>query len=373
MKRLVYLCLQATKEGQASYAHVHEIIKGLRKRGWEVQLFEPKYANSDTVPGPFTRLIAFITVQAALLLEMAKIKPDVLYIRNHFATFPAALLAKIMRKPVVQEVNGPYEDLFIAWPGTKMVAPLFKWLIRIQLKWADIVVVVTPQLGEWVQKGTGQKSIRVIPNGANAELFQPQAQLKYELPKPYVVFFGALAKWQGIDTLIKAVHSPQWPSEVRLVIVGDGAERVVVQQAASADSRIIYLGPVPYQDVAGIVANSLAGLSPQNNEGGRSVTGLFPLKLFETMACGVPVIVTDFPGQADLVRAHNCGVVVPPDNPDALAEAVMLLYNSPSLRSDMGLRGRKAVEEEHSWDCRAAETDAVLQRLLSLKKEAKNK
>lgn len=368
MKRLIYLCLQATKQGQASYAHVHEIIKGLRKRGWEVQLFEPTYSMSNTAPGPFVRLLAFIKVQFILLINLIKIKPDAIYIRNHFATFPTALVAKLLRKPVVQEVNGPYEDLFIAWPKTKMLAPLFKWLIRMQLKWADAVVAVTSQLGKWVQSETGQRSIQVIPNGANSEIFQPQAQLKYDLPKPYVVFFGALARWQGIDTLIKAVYSPHWPSDVNMVIVGDGAEREAVEKAALDNTKITYLGPVPYLDIAGIVANSLGGLSPKNNERGRSSTGLFPLKLFETMACGVPVIVTDFPGQADLARQYNCGLVIPHDNPDALARAVATIYANPTMRSDMGARGRRAIEEEHSWDCRAAKIDDLLRQILASKR-----
>lgn len=367
MKRLIYLCLQATRQGQASYAHVHEIIKGLCKRGWEVQLFEPSYANNNVTPGPFARLMAFVKVQLSLLINISKIKPDAIYIRNHFATFPTAFVAKLLHKPVVQEVNGPYEDLFIAWPKTRTIAPLFKWLVRIQLKCAEAVVAVTSQLGEWVRSETGQRSIYVIPNGADAEVFHPQAQLKYDLPKPYAVFFGALARWQGIDTLIKAANSLNWPSDVNLIIVGDGAEREVVRKAALANSKILYLGPVPYLDVAGIVANSLAGLSPQNNEGGRSLTGLFPLKLFETMACGVPVIVTDFAGQADLVRQYNCGLVIPHDDPDALAKAVSLLYANTTLRLDKGQQGRKAVEKENSWDCRAAKTDALLCQVLASK------
>lgn len=368
MKRLIYLSLQATKQGQASYAHVHEIIKGLRKRGWEVQLFEPTYSKSYHTPGPFVRLLAFIKVQFILLINLIKIKPDAIYIRNHFATFPTALVAKLLRKPVVQEVNGPYEDLFIAWPKTKMLAPLFKWLIRKQLKWADAVVAVTPQLGEWVQSETGQRSIQIIPNGANPEIFQPQAQLKYDLPKPYAVFFGALARWQGIDTLIKAAYSPYWPPDVNMIIVGDGAEREVVEKAALNNTKITYLGPVPYLDIAGIVANSVASLVPKNNQGDRSSTGLFPLKLFETIACGAPVIVTDFPGQADLVRRYSCGLVIPPDDPDALAKAVTILYTNPTMRLDMGVRGRKAIEEEHSWDCRAAKTDDLLRQILASKR-----
>ena len=115
----------------------------------------------------------------------------------------------------------------------------------------------------------------------------------------------------GIDTLIKAAYSPYWPPDVNMIIVGDGAEREVVEKAALNNTKITYLGPVPYLDI-GIVANSVASLVPKNNQGDRSSTGLFPLKLFETIACGAPVIVTDFPGQADLVRRYSCGLVIPP-------------------------------------------------------------
>lgn len=317
------------------------------------------------MPGPLKRLLAFILVQADILVNMGRINPNALYIRNHFATFPIALWGKINSKIIVQEVNGPYEDLFIAWPKARAAASLFRWLIRIQLKWASAVVVVTPQLKEWVQAETGRQSIFVIPNATNTELFHPEARLKYTLPKPYVVFVGALAKWQGVRDLLKAVNSAKWPSDVSLVVVGDGAERMVVQQAAEADARVIYLGCVPYRDVPGIVANSLAGLSPQNNEGGRSMTGLLPLKLFESMACGVPVVVTDFPGQADLIRAYNCGVVIPSGDPDALAEAVSFIYSNPPIREDMGRRGREAVVREHSWDQRARATEKVLLELLN--------
>lgn len=358
MKKLNYLCLQATREGQASHAHVHEIIDGLRRRGWEVELFEPRYARSDVLPGSLGRSFEFLLAQIKF---WRKNKGDsILYIRTHFATFPTALLAKLFFLPVVQEVNGPYEDLFIAWPWTRRFAFLFKWLIRTQLKWADSIIVVTDRLREWILQEVGQKPVFIIPNGANINLFHPEAVSKYEIPMPYAVFFGALAPWQGINTLIEAVNLSKWPERVKLLIVGDGIERSKVEEASKYNPRIIYLGKIPYQEVPGIVANSIAGLSPQNNIGGRSNMGLFPLKLFETLACGVPIIVTDFSGQADLVRKHNIGLVIPPDDPKALVEAITFLYNNPSQREAMGRRGREVVEREHSWDKRAADTEAVL-------------
>lgn len=364
MNKLIYLCLQVTKEGQASHAHVHEIINGLRKMNWEISLYEPSYVKMKEKPGISRRLLEFIKVQISLLLNMNQIKPNAIYIRNHFATFPTALWARMTGNFIVQEVNGPYEDLFIAWPWTRNLASLFKWLIRVQLKWANAVIVVTPQLEKWVQVETRQQHIYVVPNAANSEIFYPDAETKYQDFNEYVVFFGALARWQGIETLLKAVSNSQWPSDVNLLIVGDGDQREIVEKASAINSKIFYLGFVPYSEVPGIVANSIAGLSPMNNEGGRSVTGLYPLKLFETMACGVPVIVTDFPGQADLVKQYDCGIVVPAERPEEIAKAVAYLYHNKTIAFDMGRRGRKAIEELHSWKNRAEDTNKVLCQLL---------
>jgi glycosyltransferase involved in cell wall biosynthesis len=349
-----YLCLQATREGQASHAHVREIIKGLERRNWRVMLFEPSYNSKP--PGPFRRLLGFLETQWRLLRSP---RPDILYIRAHFAAWPSALWAHLIGLPTLQEVNGPYEDLFVAWPWTQRMARLFIWLMRSQLRWASAVIAVTPQLAEWVRKEAKHDRVFVVTNGANTDLFHPNAKANIELSYPYVVFFGALAPWQGIRTLLEAAKTKYWPSEVRLVIAGDGAERPHVEKAACY-GQVVYLGSVPYQELPGIVAHSLAGLSPQNALAGRSRTGLLPLKVFETLACGVPVIVTDWPGQANLVRENQCGLVVPPDDPKAIAEAVAYLYYHPKERIMMGKKGRRLVELEYSWDRCAQKISEIL-------------
>ncbi len=356
--RVAYLCLQATQEGQASFAHVHEIIAGLRRRGWVVDLFEPGYARSDARPALPGRLREVLRVQARLWRAAKAF--DLLYVRAHAAAFPTALWARARGIPTVQEVNGPYQDLFIANRWAAGLAWLLTRGMRTALRLADALIVVTPQLAEWAGREVGRKPIHVIPNGANVDLFHPSAPVPRSLARPYVVFVGYLARWQGIDTLLEAAERPEWPPAVRLVVVGDGLEQAKVEAAAARNARIVYLGRLAYREVPGVLAGSLAALSPQNNRGGRSETGLYPLKVFEALACGVPVVVTDFPGQADLVRRHGCGLVVPPEDPPALARAVARLHGDPDGCREMGGRGRLAVEREHSWDARAAQTARVL-------------
>lgn len=360
--RLAYLCLSSTQEAQASHAHVHEIINGLRARGWSVTLFSPDWAgDAPQRRGILRRAVDMLLVQARLLFRLRKF--EVVYVRGHFGAFPLACICRILRCPIVQEVNGPYADLFIAWPWTRLFSALFIWAMRLQMRWADRVIAVTEGLKEWVRGETGRTDVDVVPNGANVTMFSPDAPLNVSLPPgAYAVFFGALAKWQGLDSLLSAAASERWPTNVRLVIAGEGELKGQVLLAEQRfPDRIAYVGRVRYQDVPGLIARSVAAFIPKNDLGGRSTTGLSPLKLYETLACGVPVIVTDFPGQADLVRQHSAGLVVPPGDIGRLAEALDQLWKRPDLRAAMGRAGREAVVSQHSWKRRAETTECSIQ------------
>ena len=355
--RLAYLCLQKTREGQASHAHVHEIIRGLRSRGWTVQLYEPRDTTAD---GPFwilRKLLALIQAQWRLWRDLRKW--PILYVRAHPAAFPTLLLARLARVPIVIEVNGPYTDAYEAYPWTRRWRFIIEPVTRTCYRLADALIGGTEQLGRWLYGEVGDRPYFVIPNGANTDVFTPEAKLDLDLPRPYVVLFGSLAPWQGLETVLEAMRRPAWPRDVALVVAGDGQRRSLVEEAAAVDSRVIYLGQVPYQRVPGIVANSIAGLVAKNYPAG-IVAGLSPLKLYETLACGVPAIVTDLPGQAEIVRENNCGIVVPMDAPDEVARAVRYLVEHPEERKAMGERARRAIVTGHSWYRRAVDTEAVL-------------
>ncbi|HEX7114310.1 MAG TPA: glycosyltransferase family 4 protein [Steroidobacter sp.] len=354
--KVSYLCLQATRQGQASYSHVHEIIKGLERRACQVTLFQPEYIDG-TEPTVVKRLVEFAKSQLRLMRHG---RPDVLYIRWHVGAWPTALWARLREIPVVQEINGGYEDLFIAWPVTRKFRRLALYLSRSQLRWASRIIAVTPQLVAWAKEESGHGRVHFVSNGANTELFTPSASRPagVALPECYVLFFGALAAWQGVDMMLKAVKSEEWPKEAPLVVVGSGAEADKVARAAGESERVIYLGRQPQSVLAGIIAHARLTLSTQVGERGN--TGLFPLKLFESMACAVPVIVSEYPGMADLVREIGCGEVVPPGDSTALARAVARLVRDPERSRLMGLRGRAAVESTHSWDKKAEETRAII-------------
>jgi glycosyltransferase involved in cell wall biosynthesis len=356
--KLFYLCLQVTKEGQASHAHVWEILRGLEREGWSTSLFQPEYGTSH--PSALRRATGFVATQLKLWHTFEG--GEILYVRYHFATLPTILWAKLRKVPLVLEVNGPAQDLHIAWPWTRHLKGIFDWIRRISVRRSSAVIAVTENLASEILL-QDQVAVHVVPNAANTEVFRPDVVSSPLCDQPYVVFFGALASWQGIDTLLTAVTCDSWPQGLILAIVGDGAERPKVEAAAKRNFLVRYFQSQPYVKMPGIIVASIAGLSPQTDCEGRAATGLSPLKVYETLACGVPVVVTDFPGQADLVKSERCGLVISPDSAKDLAQAVKYLHDHPHEAKSMGERGRKCVAESHSWEHRAKQTSSILKRL----------
>jgi glycosyltransferase involved in cell wall biosynthesis len=357
-RSLWYLCLELPVEGQASHTHVMGILRGLDARGWRTRLWSPQARKGRR--GAVRRLFDSMTLQARLMLQRKR--PDVLYVRGHFASLPTLLYARLRRIPVVWELNGAGTDVLSSWPRARRILPLLNASANLQMRLSSTAIGVTPALARWATEH-GARTSHVVGNGADTKLFSPSASTTATLPDRFVSFTGTLAKWQGIDSLFEAMERPAWPRDIALVVVGDGVLTDVVRDRSAADPRVRYLGRLPHGDVAGVVARSLAALSPMY-AADRVQIGVVPLKLFEAMACGVPVIVTDLPGQADIVTLNACGIVVPPNDPDAIARAVAQLADQPELARSMGERARSGAVARYSWDAAAAATHAILIDLL---------
>lgn len=309
------------------------------------------------------KALKFITIQLKLWRHSSIY--NILYMRFHPFGWPTIVWAHWKGIPIVQEMNGTSEDLYAAYSWTKWFRRLIIQLYKLQLSAGDAVICVTPGIKEWLQSELGVETVYVIPNGANVDLFSPDAEVEehFILEKPYALFFGALSSWQGIDTLLEAIETSAWPKDVRLVIIGDGYERARVEAAAQKNLSVVYIQHVPYAKMPGVIVNSLASISPQ--KGIRNKYGLYPLKVFESLACGVPVIVTNSPGQAELIRENLCGIVIPEDDPVELAKAINYLYMNPAARLEMGRRGHDAIKEKHSWQKRASDTGKILENILN--------
>jgi glycosyltransferase involved in cell wall biosynthesis len=162
---------------------------------------------------------------------------------------------------------------------------------------------------------------------------------------------------KGIDTLVEACALAAREGEpVRAEVVGDGPELIGLGELASAqdvEDAVVFRGPVAPDEVAEAYARCSAVVVPSRIAPDGDRDGL-PTVLFEAMGRGLPVIATDVVGIPELVRDGENGVLVPPDDPAALAEALVRVRRDPELAERLGREARRTIERDHFPD-RASE------------------
>jgi len=355
--RVAYLSLQAVVDGQDTWAAVTEVIAAWEALGWTVDRYFPEYPASGT-PGGLVRLAEMRRVQDRLAARLGEY--DAVYVRAHQMALPTARRAAGRGVPIIQECNGPYEDLFIAYPRLRPARPVFDAMQRWQYRHASAIVSVADGLSEWLGREAGHERIFTIGNGANVDVFTPEAPRRPGLPVRFAVFFGQFPAWQGIASLLEAVRLPEWPSGLPLVFVGDGTMRSAVESAAAEmPERVIYVGRLPYEQVAGVVAHAAVSFVPMMAP--QRETLFSPLKLYESMACGVPVVASDVPGISEVVRECRCGILFPAGDAAAIATATARVLGDPAESGEMGRRGREAATTRFSWRARAAQRARVVE------------
>jgi len=382
-----------------SLIHRYELVSNLARLDNEIHIFTTDKASLSNIsnihchyvpPGSFFYLTVNYFRSSINLLSSETF--DVLYTRNPNFGFLSGTFCKSRFKKLVYELNGIPEDessLFrtksdeekLSKQGKKNGfsfskaylnghAKLKLFILKKALGFSDKIIAVTQGIKtnlENVYNIPGDKII-VVSNGANTSLFKPldQGNCRKELgldPEiPCVCFVGNLAPWQGIEYLVKAAPSilSCFP-DCRFLIVGDGVmknELLKLSRELGVDDSFIFTGVVAYDRVPMYINASDICTAPFIFARNAKI-GLSPLKLYEYMACGKPVVASDISGVSDALEASEGGVPVCPENPGALAEAVVKLLRDPDLRNKLGSKGLSYVTENYSWYSVAKQVDRV--------------
>jgi len=198
----------------------------------------------------------------------------------------------------------------------------------------------------------------VVPNAADLSLFRPtekaQARrvLGLSLESAIVVYVGNLAHWQGLETLVDAAkHLTQIP-RLQILIVGDGPVRgSVIERIASAhvEGTIRLMGALPHEKVPLVLSAADVCVAPFTRVR-NDLIGISPIKLFEYMAAGRPVVASDVAGVREIMQ--DAGMLVTPDSPTNLAAAISHLLSNPSKQDELGRRASE-ISQLNSWEDRA--------------------
>ncbi len=207
-----------------------------------------------------------------------------------------------------------------------------------------------------LDRGVPADKITVVPNYTDTEFITPlsTADNRYRhahgLNDRFVVqFSGRMGYSQGLGTVIDAWRRLTDLPDLRLMMVGDGAERPLVCSELGDDPRVTILPTQPRAQLPELLAAADVGLAPlRHGMAGTSV----PSKIFGILAAARPVIAgVDAGSDTDeMLTTADCGVVVPPEDPAALAAAIRRLYEDRGRAAEMGINGRAHVTRFHTQD-----------------------
>lgn len=343
--RIVYLSVQGMEEWQGAATHLRAIVRELSRTD-EVVVVAPDVARPTGVPA---RLRDMFALQRRALHHAAE--ADIVYVRHHPSLTGITWLLRRRGIPVVHEVNGPIEDFAAIYPWLKPGVPLLRALSRAGMRRASATIAVSGRLRSYlIDMGVPADRVTVVHNGADLDLFRPSD----DPPGDYVLFVGALTPWQGLETLAAATRNRVWPTHLRLVVVGDGPCRG--QLADTDPARVSVLGVVGHERVAEMTAHAVMTVSPKT----RDARWSSPLKVYESIASGVPAVVTDVGEQADVIVATGAGMCVPPGDAAALAGAVRTIGGRDLAARRRAVEAARRSREHIGWDVRGRDVRGLL-------------
>lgn len=380
--RIAYIC---TDPGVPVFGrkgcsvHVQEIIRAWRNRGDHVELFAARVGGESppdladlavhelpcpTNDDPREREWLLLEANDAISDAIAAAgRLDLVYERHALWNYAAMEHARDVGIPGVLEVNAPlveeqrtHRRLFAVGAAERAARRAFSA--------ARVVVTVSDAVADYVRGECNPADhVHVVENGVDPGRFADILTEDADRNRPFTIgFVGTMKAWHGLEVLIDAfslLHA-ELP-ESRLILVGDGPETPALQRQLAGHGSAVYdavrfVGAVDPADVPKWLRRmDVAVACPPQIER----YYFSPLKVFEYMAAGLPVVASRV-GQIPRIIEHDvAGLLCEPGNVGAIVESLRRLALQPELRRRLGAAARQRVAKHHTWQ-------AVVNRIAGL-------
>ncbi len=373
--RLAYICMDSgvpVLGRKGCSIHVQEVVRALGRAGVEVDLFASRiegelpsgwsHVRLHEVPvialgGRAARERASLAANRRLTAALEYEGPfDLIYERYSLWSYAGMELARAaVGQPTVPgllEVNAPLIEEQAEFRGLIDRGQAEEVAER-AFEAASVLIAVSEEVAVYLENYPGARGkVIVIPNGVDPERIKPGQVPAGPVERACftVGFVGSLKPWHGLPVLIEAFHQlHQEEPRSRLLIVGDGPERAKLSddiERRGLQAAVQLTGSVPPDQIPGRLASMDVAVAPY-----LPLTPFYfsPLKMFEYMAAGLPVVASRIGQIARVIQNDVNGVLFPPGDPLALAAALNRLRNDPEERIRLGREARKSVLQKHTW------------------------
>lgn len=379
--RILYCAIDQRVPGPHGGAvHVTAVANGLAALGHDVHVlaapgagpFPAGRATWHPMTPPFGARQLRLLRSGAVRDLAARLRPDVVMERYYNFGGEGIRAANALGARAVLEVNAPVVD----YPGSPkaradralLVQPMRRWRER-QCARADLIVTPTRAI---LPARVPASRVLEIEWGADTDRFTPDARgpIPFERREGdlIAVFAGAFRRWHGATRLVEAVRAlhERGRRDVRAVLVGDGPELPRARAlAAPLGDALVLPGALPHEALPACLAAADVGVAPFEIAAHAPLAIEFywsPLKVFEYMAAGLPVVAPAIPRLAKIVRPWIEGVVY--EGTDGLANALVSL-SDPAKRRALGSAARARVAAEFSWTAHCVKLEARIQEILT--------
>jgi glycosyltransferase involved in cell wall biosynthesis len=309
---------------------------------------------------------------------------DVVFERNSLYNSFVARACLKLKLPYIMffDADQILESDYLDTPITGLLRKRANQLLRFNLNAADAIICVSETARQNLNSSWNVPfdKMVVFPNAADVHKFAPNQEARLKIrtslginDQLLFIFVGSFYKWHDVGTLIKAFALLlESNPEARLVLVGEGAQHKEMMQLANElciSHAVIFTGKVAHTAVPSLLnaADIAVAPYPMMNK----AMWLSPLKLFEYMASGLAVIATNVGQLNEVIKNGENGLLVSPEDHQALASALRKLVEDSLLRSQLARQARVDALHNYSWESYLSHLEDLLSSVIAKHKAAR--